>query len=346
MIIIKKEKKEEKHQQKIKKVLFLLWIIEFKKNRFIFKTTSEKIFRLKELITRLIQSPRNILNCFLDLTIKTNEIVSLLTQLISQTNDAKTEVQKIKEYLINKSLLDKYCGNTFFKNKVATVSDSIYPAITERKSNICICTLAIGKDFNNIVKKCICSIESYANKNNYDFAFLDETPNRLDRPTPWVKIPLIYSLLNKEYDYVIYIDADCMITNSNIKIESLINQNTKAVIQLCCDEGGINTGVMIIKKSTKAFLLLELIWGNDSYKYHPNWEQESLKNLMLEFPEIYESVYQYTGNYPYNCFPYERYHIHKEIPHPVNTWKPGDFLVHFSGLRGEDLKNLIHQYSK
>ncbi len=139
----------------------------------------------------------------------------------------------------------------------------------------------------------------YCNRNNYELLIYSEDNDEYkilnkDRACPWFKIQLVKNLLiNKNIDYIVWIDADCQILKQDIKLEYFIEKyfslNTQAHLVVTEEiQGGISTGIMFLKKTEKNVILMDKIWNNpninDYFKsYH---EQSSYQNLLDTDEEV------------------------------------------------------------
>jgi hypothetical protein len=79
----------------------------------------------------------------------------------------------------------------------------------------------------------------YCDKFGYDFKYINpyykENTNNINscidintnelRHSSWSKIPVILNNFNKKYEYIVYIDSDCIFKNFSVSIEKTIQQN-------------------------------------------------------------------------------------------------------------------------
>ena len=130
----------------------------------------------------------------------------------------------------------------------------------------------------------------YANKHGY--SYIKKIVNNDDyqnwHPT-WIKIDVIKTYL-QIFDYVVWIDADAVFYNQDIKIEELIEGNVDLVIpKLEMDRVSGNvwtnttTGFMIWKKSEWSFNILNKLWDEpNQYRFEFFHEQSRLDDLIHE----------------------------------------------------------------
>jgi len=130
----------------------------------------------------------------------------------------------------------------------------------------------------------------YANKHGY--SYIKKIVNNDDyqnwHPT-WIKIDVIKTYL-QIFDYVVWIDADAVFYNQDIKIEDLIEGDVDLVIpKLEMDRVSGNvwtnttTGFMIWKKSKWSFNILNKLWDEpNQYRFEFFHEQSRLDDLIHE----------------------------------------------------------------
>lgn len=225
---------------------------------------------------------------------------------------------------------------------------SLHPAVTTRDIRLAVFGVAIGTDYRRSVSQCIKSQSAYCGKHALTWATLNLLPNRPKRPLAWYKIPFALQLLRAGYEYILHIDADCLITNPAFKPETLIDRLAAAGAGKCMlvteDEEGINTGVFLLKNAPDSFRLLDLIWNYQNVIDHQNWEQEALKRVIQDYPQIADLIVIEPDAKQFNSFPCERREFYPEVMNPPNVWSKGDFICHFSGIREPHLALMIKQY--
>jgi hypothetical protein len=229
-------------------------------------------------------------------------------------------------------------------------SRSITPLLTRRSPRTCVFTVAVGSEYRKQVAPCVESHRAYAELHGYSFAELGTMPACLLRPLPWYKIATALHLLRQDFDTLLYIDADCLVTNPRIPLEELAQDwkpgHGSAPLCLAEDEGGINTGVFLLRNTPDAFRLLDCIWIYNSEIHHPNWEQEALKQLLYDHDEFARLLHIVSDPRSLNSFPHERLDFVKSVFRQNNTWRKGDFICHFSGLRHPYLEKIVEHYIK
>lgn len=199
---------------------------------------------------------------------------------------------------------------------------------------IALCTLSVGEEYKERTKWTTVNKKSYCAKHGYTFID-DETILDKSRPIPWSKILLLLKYVN-DYDYLVWIDADILIMNMEIKLEKFIKQHEK-FDQICGTDWRMeNTGVWFIKNSDFNRIFLKAVWENvydeeeDPNERYMNWEQGSFINLL-------------DRNFM-NC----KNRIKVTEPHVMNSYwfnyYPSHFVLHFAGVRSDTLKCLIQDF--
>lgn len=160
----------------------------------------------------------------------------------------------------------------------------------------------------------------YAKKHNYTYLFYPDSIVQQNYVT-WNKVFVLKEVL-ENFDYVMWIDADAIFTNTDITIESILAVKNKNM-HICDDIGGwrVNTGVMI--------------WKNDpwSLKTVADWSQ------MIKIPHSQGAeqaqLIEYLRKNDPEC---ENWCLHPRKTfnsHPKEHNK-GDFVLHMMGLSGEE----------
>ena len=101
---------------------------------------------------------------------------------------------------------------------------------------------------HNVDAICAASIankQAYADTHGYDVIvdgdIIDET-----RPTSWSKLLAMRKYL-PYYDFLLYVDADTLVTNYDIKLEDIVDYGYDQV--LAADRNGLNCGVWLIRNT-------------------------------------------------------------------------------------------------
>jgi hypothetical protein len=158
-------------------------------------------------------------------------------------------------------------------------------------------------------------LKAYCRKHGYELISEQREPKN-GMTSIWFKIVMLDEFIDR-FDVVVWLDADCLIMDPLITLESFLDPDHDFFI--ACDPLGLNTGVMMLRncKWVKDFLkkLLEhaLYWIG----FHSLSEQTATCYLLYT-----------TGHL-------DRAKIFIGPADPINSYQPGKFIFHPMGL---DLK--------
>lgn len=198
---------------------------------------------------------------------------------------------------------------------------------------IALCYMSIGERYRQITECSRINKLEYCNKHDYVF-IEDNSVYNQNKPIPWSKLLLINRYLN-QFDYLVWVDADILIMNPEIKIESFIEKYSNYDLICGSDWKMINTGFMIIKNTDFSRNFIDKVYNNEydpmsSGERYQNWEQGSFIHL-------------HDNNY-LNC----KERIKVTEPIEMNSYwfnfYLGHFVIHFAGVRGELLDEVLKKY--
>ncbi len=232
--------------------------------------------------------------------------------------------------------------------RLLQVARTLDPLLTLRSKTVCMIGLAVGGAYRELVHSCLLSQNGYCERHGYSQLVLEHEPPPFGRPPAWLKLPLALRALELGFEHVFFIDADCLITNPVIPLENHFarwNASHRTSSMLVAeDEGGINSGCFFLRNTPDAPRLLDAVWLYDADPFYPSWEQEALMRLLNDHEEFRKVLHIEPEARLFNSFPHERLEFMKRAFDQRNTWQPGDFICHFSGVRGTELKRLISRY--
>jgi len=145
---------------------------------------------------------------------------------------------------------------------------------------IVVCTLSINDWYTDIVKYSLKNIKTYSELHKYDYV-INHGEDIFDkkRKEPWYKIKLIQHIFNtKEFDYLLWIDADCQIMKHDVKLEYFIDKyfnNDNIDLVLTQDTNILNTGVMFFKNTEFNRNLLDEIWNFETDDYFKDFHEQT-----------------------------------------------------------------------
>jgi len=162
----------------------------------------------------------------------------------------------------------------------------------------------------------------YAEINGYDYILFK---GRFSSRFPaWDKIKAVEKVL-PNYDYVLWVDSDCIFRKLNYKLENLIHKDCKGYFgKDPVDSIYVNSGVFLLKNDKWSFDLLKYTWGK-SGKYYEKIDMFSYQDWPFEQGPICEFLQKDKGNhcivpeYMLNCHP--------------SFVSEKTFIIHYMGCR-------------
>ena len=188
-----------------------------------------------------------------------------------------------------------------------------------------VCSLALGEEYKHTIRFCIQSQEEHAKRHGYD-RITDETIFVPERDATWSKIPLLQKYL-PDYEYIMWIDGDVLITNQDRKIEDFIEllDPTKFLL-IGRDFQGLNAGVFVIRNCPLAIDFLADAWNRPELARVLFHEQTAMTDLLAT--SKYKGVAQIVPHSFINIMNAYDYRMDPKI-----HWLPGDFCIHFAGIK-------------
>lgn len=204
--------------------------------------------------------------------------------------------------------------------------------------SIGIVTIAGGtEEFLQACAPCLESVEKYANRHGYVRFLWDGCG--LDRPISWGRIPYMLTIMDERPDlkYLFWIDADAMITNPKITLDSfvaILEKYNKDVLVAVDGANNINDGVAIYRNSDGVRKMFYQMWNMEEYINHPWWANAALHRYVIENYERKEILLINNSNV-FNSYIYGR-----------RPWSFGDFIVHFAGMANEKRRLFADSFAK
>ena len=173
------------------------------------------------------------------------------------------------------------------------------------------------------------------------------------------KIAILLELFKtRDYDWVFWCGSDTMITNYNIKLENLIDNNKHFIV--ANDLWGLNTDCLLVKSSPESIKFLEEIYGTfhtfvdskgvniDTGVRLPDggaraWaEQGAINDLKDKYKDIIKIVPQKTMNsYLYQMYPSPWHQKGLDCDGNDGGWSKGDFMLHLPGMPNDVRLNIV-----
>ena len=189
--------------------------------------------------------------------------------------------------------------------------------------------------------------EQYARRMGYDWYQINLDLTKLQFPTAhWHKISVIYALLLKGYEYVLFTDGDTVLMHPEIRIEEFIREASQSTqLWISEDLPGvqtiINTGLMIVRNGTWSIQMLKYVMheSRDQRVYPHHWpvEQGSVHRWIQVHPKPFFHMYPYGKRFQvFSSF------SGSPAEEAENVLGKGIWVLHFPGGYSESR----HQYAQ
>jgi hypothetical protein len=159
-------------------------------------------------------------------------------------------------------------------------------------------------------------MSAYAKRHGYQMIVAKA---RIDtsRPAAWSKLLLIerYFAENPDCAWLMWMDADAVITNPMQRLEDLVDDNVDFLVAEDPPRSPINTGVFLVRNCPAAFDMFRRAYAKVQYIHHPWWEQLAIADAMRDCADTLRT--RSVSRRLFNSF--------------ANEYQKGDFIVHFAG---------------
>jgi hypothetical protein len=196
------------------------------------------------------------------------------------------------------------------------------------------------------------NIRKYCDLHGYDLHIDYQEKFSNGKPSQWQKIRAARELLEtNSYDWVFYLDTDCIIMNPDIKLESFIDDNCSFIVPRHCieavdtptSEGNIISSQFFVKNDKFGKDILDEIWlaeGNDKVN---QFDYEGRQIRILINNGKYKNRIKLVEEKRLNRFWYfnNPFMVFKFKGINENVWQKGDFIVHVTGYDTEARVRLL-----
>lgn len=205
--------------------------------------------------------------------------------------------------------------------------------------NICV-SYVYGFNYQELADIAIPILEKYCSKHKYNLNILKTPPNE-NGTYAYIRIEQAIKLL-EEYDCVLMIEGDMLITNTDYKIEDFLEPNKH--FYLTKDINGVNTASFIVLKSEASKELLNICLLN-KYQDEQNFFERLTINIVKELPHpsINSIPYEYYAP-SYGKYHYKEGDVVEKPTHEQGCWKEGDFIMHLPGFTLDQRIKIFNLY--
>jgi hypothetical protein len=191
------------------------------------------------------------------------------------------------------------------------------------------------------------NIRKYCELHGYDLHIDYQEKFSNGKPTQWQKIRAARELLEThKYDWVFYLDTDCLIMNPNIKLESFVDDDCSFIVpkhgikavDTPTSEGNIISSQFFVRNDECGIDILDEIWlsqGNDKVE---EFDYEGRQIRIIINDGKYKNRIKLVEEKRLNTFWYVNNPFMVFIFHGINDniWQKGDFIVHVTGYKTEE----------
>jgi hypothetical protein len=149
---------------------------------------------------------------------------------------------------------------------------------------------------------------------------------------------------NPEVEWMFYKDCDSLITNFNIRIEEIVDNDYHILLNK--DFNDFNTGMMMVRNSPQACEWMRMILDRSPEYAEDKWkEQQLIIDTYEQYTDIIKVVPQRTFNA--YCFS-DGCHLEnvtrKDVLGNSGQWELGDFAMHWPGQGTTRRVHLAQKY--
>lgn len=202
-----------------------------------------------------------------------------------------------------------------------------------------VATMSIGEWYQTATWPSYVNKQAYCEHHGYRFhAYTDSMDT--SRPIPWSKVLIILEIMeNPDCEWVFWTDADSLIMNSKIKLKWFLDERYDMIV--ASDFNGINTGQFFIRNCAWSKDFLARVYAKTEYINNGWWEQAAIMDLYDRDDDTRDCKHiKVLKQRAMNSYVPEIYQD-KNV-----YWHKDDFIIHFAGIRGQQMADLMQKYSK
>jgi len=200
-------------------------------------------------------------------------------------------------------------------------------------SRIAILTFCVGADYKKAMEPGLASKRAYAAKHGYDFHSGGEDVWDRSKPIPWSKFHYILKYLDS-YDYIFWSDADAIILNQDLALETQILPLLPADKDIlwtfdACNH--YNNGHLLVRgKSAWVRDYFNRCLQQTDLLYHIWWDNAAMIRLFESHRADAAKIETCRDHWLFNSYVFGPKDTADDLS--VRLYRPGDFLIHFAGV--------------
>jgi len=230
------------------------------------------------------------------------------------------------------------------------------------KKNFCIIQTC-DENYENLSEITFNNNKEYANKNGYDFISYNHNLND-SKTAHWQKYIALRRHI-KNYKWVLFLDADCIIMNHNIKLEDLVDENYDMIMENMGDRFlGENpeyekyvdwnynaiSSAMLFKNSDTSINFIKDVYENKKFPVNGIYDNIAVRCLLGSVDDyknrtkIFETDSRKLNSVWYTNKP--EFLLEHEVSwnDNGNIYKKGDFILHIVGYSIGERISLAKQF--
>jgi hypothetical protein len=179
--------------------------------------------------------------------------------------------------------------------------------------------------------------KAYCEKHGYTYIQYNDVIDS-SRPPSWSKILAIKDQMS-HFDWIMWIDADAIFFNHDIRIEDRIDDSANLILGKASGETwsdnnlpdyvNQNMGCFIIRgKCDWSSNVCDLIYSKTDRIQHKWWETQALNDIILENDPVINSKIKILDQELINGYEYGLYGFFK--------FTTDQFIIHFAGISNQD----------
>lgn len=190
------------------------------------------------------------------------------------------------------------------------------------------------------------NFRNYCDIHGYDLIpFKIEKEFLEGRHPQWGKVKLLKNILEAEkYDWLFFLDCDCLIMNPGITLDSFIDPRFDLIlpfgggapdfwIKEDDNENSLMSSQMLFKNSSSSIELLEELWNAPDFPKDMDINEfdHEMRQLRFSFnkPKWFGKIKVLPEKNLNRFWPIKNPFVADTFPHILkNLWEPGDFIVH------------------
>jgi len=196
------------------------------------------------------------------------------------------------------------------------------------------------------------NIRKYCELHGYDLHIDYQEKFSNGKPAQWQKIRAARELLETgKYDWVFYLDTDCIIMNPDIKLESFVDDNCSFIVpkhsikavDIPISEGNIISSQFFVKNDKNGMDILDEIWLAEGNNKVGEFDHEGRQIRMIINNGKYKDCIKLVEEKRLNRFWYvsNPFMVFSFKGINDNIWQEGDFIVHVTGYKTEQRVEIL-----